>query len=179
MPLYACLFRVNHTLLPLPALCSCHDVTVIIAHQMSSMIIFLGVRAAFGHHFEIGCFVIIIIIVRNLVPICIDHNSSPAFARWNAVARCSEVKDLNCVRFCWTILGMNWTYFKICLIVTLYRGDTPPFVELDLPYTTQVRHQILHELAVSHVPHLKRSIRAGDYFIPIMLKTSDSSSVCT
>jgi hypothetical protein len=103
--MHACLLRLNTMYSrPLPTSCSCHDaVLIIIARQLNFVITSLGVRAVFSHHFEIGCFVVII--VRNLVPISIDHNSSSAFARWNAVAGRSEIKYLDCVSLCWTVSG--------------------------------------------------------------------------
>jgi hypothetical protein len=70
-------------------------------------------------------------------------------------------------------------YLDVRKVITLHCGDTTTLVEANLPHTRQIGQQVPNAFAVSHVPHLKRAVGAGDDFLPVMLEAGDSAGVRT
>lgn len=71
------------------------------------------------------------------------------------------------------------TYLDVRKVITLHCGDATTLIETNLPHTRQFGQQVPNTFTVPHIPHLERTVGAGDDFLPVMLEAGDCASVRT
>lgn len=126
------------------------------------------------------CLVVCFIGLKMLAFGSVEHDSGAQFVGVDPVANGAEIHDLEDMLACVYAKAMFKilpTYFDICQVVPLHRGNTASLVKTHLPNPAEVGEKVLDALSGADVPQLQGSITAAYDLPPVMLKAGNGTTV--
>jgi hypothetical protein len=94
-----------------------------------------------------------------LVASVVNNDTTTSLIYRDTIPGSTKVKNLASLVLC-LCSSDHIAYLNVRQAVSLNSSDASTLIELDLPDSTEIRQQILDELARIDVPHLKRAVGA-------------------